>query len=299
MRSGRLAVLAVVLVALVAAPFPHSATADPDSQTKLRKLTKQAAQLNKLYRGTIESLEDTRLAAKKATDRAANLKAALARAEVEVSQIAQTTYIQGPLDGTALFSSPAEPYQVLGQAASMAYLSAERTSKLNRVKEMVADAQKAKKEADGKIDDLERDVKKMQSKRRDIEKLLAKYGIQQPGSANGLTARMVSVRDEVMRNFPMFYGVGCLRVGDPGEHGKGRACDFMMSPGGSMASGANLARGDALAQWLISNGSRLGVMYIIWKQRYYDIRTGGGWDMMSDRGGVTANHWDHVHVSVF
>ena len=39
-------------------------------------------------------------------------------------------------------------------------------------------------------------------------------------------------------------------------------------------------------------------MYIIWQQRYYDIRTGGGWRMMSDRGGATANHYDHVHVSV-
>ncbi|MFE3453315.1 coiled-coil domain-containing protein [Nonomuraea sp. NPDC059194] len=299
MRSGRLAMLAVILVALVAAPFAHTATADPDGQSKLRKLTKQATALNKVYRGTIESLEDTRLAAKKATDRARDLKAALAAAEVEVSQIAQTTYIQGPLDGTSLFSTPGEPYQVLGQAANLAYLAAERGSTLNRVKDMVADAQKAKKEADAKIDDLERDIRKMRSKRGEIEKLLAKYGIQQPGSANGLTGRMVSVRDEVMRNFPMFYGVGCLRVGDPGEHGKGRACDFMMSPGGSMASGANLDRGDKLAQWLISNGSRLGVMYIIWKQRYYDVRTGGGWDMMSDRGGVTANHWDHVHVSVF
>ncbi|MET9344447.1 hypothetical protein [Nonomuraea sp. NPDC003804] len=298
-RSGRLAALAVILVALVAFPLPHAATADPDNRTKLRQLTKQAADLNKVYRGTLESLEDTRLAAKKATDRAGNLKAALAAAEVEVSQIAQTTYIQGPFDGTSLFSIPGEPYQVLGQAANMTYLSAERTSKLGRIKEMVANANKAKKEAAAKIDDLERDIKKMQSKRRDIEKLLAKYGIQQPGNANGLTSRMISVREEVMRNFPMFYGVGCLRVGDPGEHGKGRACDFMMSPGGTMATGANLVRGDELAQWLISNGSRLGVMYIIWKQRYYDVRTGGGWDMMSDRGGVTANHWDHVHVSVF
>ena len=39
-------------------------------------------------------------------------------------------------------------------------------------------------------------------------------------------------------------------------------------------------------------------MYIIWRQRYYDIRTGAGWRMMADRGGVTANHYDHVHVSV-
>ncbi|MEV4065557.1 coiled-coil domain-containing protein [Nonomuraea dietziae] len=299
MRSGRRAVLAATLVALLATPLPHVAVADPDSQSKLRKLTKQATALNTVYRGTIESLEDTRLSAKRATERAANLKASLAAARVEVTQIAQTTYIQGPLDGTSLFTTGGEPYQVLGQAANMAYLAAERTSTLNRVEAMVADAQKAKKDADEKIDDLERDIKKMQSKRRDIEKLLAKYGIQQPGSASGLTQRMITLRDEVMRNFPMFYGVGCLRVGDPGEHGKGRACDFMMSPGGSMATGANLARGDELAQWLIANGSRYGVMYIIWKQRYYDIRTGGGWDMMSNRGGVTANHWDHVHVSVF
>ncbi|MFD2349296.1 hypothetical protein ACFSTC_07840 [Nonomuraea ferruginea] len=108
---------------------------------------------------------------------------------------------------------------------------------------------------------------------------------------------MVNVRAEVMQNFPMPYGVGCLRPGDPGEHGKGRACDFMISRG--MASGGEADRGDALAEWLIRNGDRLGVMYIIWKQRYYDIRSGGGWDPMSDRGGATANHYDHVHVSVF
>jgi hypothetical protein len=110
---------------------------------------------------------------------------------------------------------------------------------------------------------------------------------------------MIAVRAQIMQNFPMPYGVGCLRPGDPGEHGKGRACDFMMSSGGRAASGADADRGDALAEWLIKNGPRIGVMYIIWKQRYYDIRSGGGWDPMSDRGGVTANHYDHVHVSVF
>ncbi|MBB4701356.1 hypothetical protein BJ982_002900 [Sphaerisporangium siamense] len=47
------------------------------------------------------------------------------------------------------------------------------------------------------------------------------------------------------------------------------------------------------------NGRQIGIMYIIWRQRYYDIRTGAGWRQMSDRGGITANHYDHVHVSVF
>ncbi len=35
-------------------------------------------------------------------------------------------------------------------------------------------------------------------------------------------------------------------------------------------------------------------MYVIWRQRYND---GSGWDPMEDRGSITANHYDHVHVS--
>ncbi|MEU7003824.1 hypothetical protein [Nonomuraea sp. NPDC046570] len=299
MRSGRFAVLAAVLVALLATPLPQAAEADPDTQAKLRKLTRDAAALNKLYRGKIESLEDTRLAAKKAADRATSLKAQLARAEAEVSQIAQSTYIAGPLDISRLLSLNVEPDKALGQAAKMTHLSDERTNRLNQVRELIANADKARKAARGKVDALQKDINKMKAKRRDVEKLLAKYGFQTPTGGAGLTPRMISVRDEVLRNFPMPYNYGCLRPGDPGEHGKGRACDFMMSSGGRMASGADADRGDALAQWLIDNGNRLGVMYIIWKQRYYDIRTGGGWDPMSDRGGTTANHWDHVHVSVF
>jgi hypothetical protein len=298
-RSGRFAVLAVVLLALLAAPLPPAVRADPDTQAKLRRLTRQAADLNKLYRGTIESLEDTRLAAKKAADRSSSLRRQLAEAEGDASEIAHTSYIAGPVDGSRLLSAGDDPRVALARAAAMQYLARERAAKLDRIKELVANAQKARAAADQKIDDLQKDIKKMQTKRREVEKLLAKYGFQTPVGGAGLTARMITVRDEVLRNFPMPYNYGCLRAGDAGEHGKGRACDFMMSSGGRVAGGADADRGDALAQWLIDNGQRLGVMYIIWKQRYYDIRTGGGWDPMSDRGGTTANHWDHVHVSVF
>jgi len=110
---------------------------------------------------------------------------------------------------------------------------------------------------------------------------------------------MVAVRNAILAQFPMPYGYGCLRPGDPGEHGSGRACDFMVSSGGRMPNQIDSERGDAIADWAIRNGSRYGIMYIIWKQRYYDIRTGAGWRPMSDRGSITANHWDHVHISVF
>ncbi|MFG1945139.1 hypothetical protein [Nonomuraea sp. NPDC048826] len=296
MRAGRVAVFAIVLAALLALPAPAPAAADP-SPAELRKLTKQASQLNDRYRGSIQSLEEIRIQAKRAVDDSGSLQRRLAAAQADLASMAETAYILGPLEATRLFSTQADPHQALGQAANMNHMVKERASRVEGVKKLIRDAQKAKLRANDKIKKLQKEIKTLQSKRRDLDRLLAKYGFQQPGNAGGLTQRMVSVRAEVMQNFPMPYGVGCLRPGDPGEHGKGRACDFMISRG--MATGGEADRGDALAEWLISNGDRLGVMYIIWKQRYYDIRSGGGWDPMSDRGGVTANHYDHVHVSVF
>lgn len=298
MRIRRYAVLAAILTGMLAVSSPPAASADP-TQAELRKLTKQAAQLNKLYRGQIQSLEETRLQAKKAADAAEKAKQAQADVARDVSRWAALAYMAGPVDGFGVFSGGGDPYAALGQAASLTYMAEQRAGRLAQVRTLIADAKKARVTADAKIEKLKQELKKMQGKRREVERLLAKYGFQTPSGSNGLTGRMVSVRDEVMQNFPMPYGVGCLRAGDPGEHGKGRACDFMMTSGGRAASGADEDRGDALAQWLIDNGQRLGVMYIIWKQRYYDIRSGSGWDPMSNRGGVTANHYDHVHVSVF
>ncbi|MER6506834.1 hypothetical protein ABT158_08475 [Nonomuraea sp. NPDC001636] len=298
MRIWRLAAVFVVLSGLLGLASPQPASADPNID-ELRRLTKQASRLNDLYRGQIQSLEEIRIQAKNATDTSGDLAARLAAAQAGVAEIARQAYVNGPLDGMQLFGLSVDPAIALGQAANMSYMAAERTERVRSIQKLIAKSKEAKLNANDKIDKLKKEIKTLQGKRREIERLLAKYGFQQPGGAEGLTQRMITVRAEIMQNFPMKYGVGCLRPGDPGEHGKGRACDFMMSRGGTMATGADADRGDALAEWLIKNGARIGVMYIIWKQRYYDIRSGGGWDPMSDRGGVTANHYDHVHVSVF
>ncbi|MFG6202635.1 hypothetical protein [Nonomuraea sp. JJY05] len=298
MRTGRIAVLVAVLAGLLGLPAPSPAAADP-SPTDLRKLTKQAELLEKRYRGQIQSLEEIKLQVKRATTTSGTLQAQLKAAQADVAGIAQTAYMVGPLDTFQLLTPNVDPTMMLGQAANMTYMADERTKRVQSVQKLIDRSKEAKIAANDKIEKLRKEIKNLQSKQREVEKLLAKYGFQQPGGAEGLTQRMIDVRADIMRNFPMKYGVGCLRPGDPGEHGKGRACDFMMSRGGTMATGSDEARGDALADYLIKNGARIGVMYIIWKQRYYDIRSGGGWDPMSDRGGVTANHYDHVHVSVF
>ncbi|WP_188191688.1 hypothetical protein [Nonomuraea sp. SYSU D8015] len=298
MRIWRIAVLVAVLAGLVTLPAPEPAAAAP-SPAELRKLTKQAAKLNELYRGQIQSLEEIRIQAKRATDTSSDLEAQLKAAQADVARIAQTAYILGPLDTVQMFGMQAEPHQVLGQAANMTYMANERTQRVKSIQKLIEKSKNAKVEANDKIQKMKKEIKALENKRDEIQRLLNKYGFQRPGGSDNLTPRMISVRAAIMANFPTRYGVGCFRAGDPGEHGKGRACDFMMSPGGTMATGADAANGDALADYLIKNGARLGVMYIIWKQRYYDIRSGGGWDPMSDRGGITANHYDHVHVSVF
>ncbi|MFC7586838.1 hypothetical protein ACFQYP_26215 [Nonomuraea antimicrobica] len=49
---------------------------------------------------------------------------------------------------------------------------------------------------------------------------------------------------------------------------------------------------------MVKNAKRLGIMYVIYRQRIWHVRT-GAWRTMSDRGGTTANHYDHPHVSVY
>ena len=82
---------------------------------------------------------------------------------------------------------------------------------------------------------------------------------------------------------PDMLGVGSR--GNTSDHPGGKALDLMTS---------DKARGDAIAECALANADDLGVTYVIWQQR---MNTGSGWEAMEDRGGATANHMDHVHVS--
>jgi hypothetical protein len=75
---------------------------------------------------------------------------------------------------------------------------------------------------------------------------------------------------------------------DPNGHPAGLALDFMVM--------SDAALGDAIVQYHVANWDQLGVAYIIWQQRMLTSPT-GAWSPMEDRGSVTANHFDHPHVS--
>jgi hypothetical protein len=92
---------------------------------------------------------------------------------------------------------------------------------------------------------------------------------------------------------------GCYRPSGPGEHPKGRACDWMMTSGGE-ASGAQRARGDAMATWAVANADRLGIMYVIWFRQIW-TRAKGWHPYDNPWGGNDPSGWhtNHVHISVY
>lgn len=123
-----------------------------------------------------------------------------------------------------------------------------------------------------------------------------------PQGAENITPRMRCVRDLIKEKFKVPKGIGCWRanggITGGGEHPLGRACDFMISgPAGPSKEEADL--GFAISNWAHANANNLGIYYIIYRQHIYNPqRHSEGWRPMEDRGSITQNHFDHVHISV-
>ena len=112
--------------------------------------------------------------------------------------------------------------------------------------------------------------------------------------AEGIKPHVEEFRQIIYKKFGI-TDIGGYRAGDPQDHGKGLALDVMVSEGSKL--------GDDVAQFAIDNKEAAGITYIIWKQRFYapfDSKYGPAntWNPMPDRGSVTENHYDHVHVSM-
>jgi hypothetical protein len=73
-----------------------------------------------------------------------------------------------------------------------------------------------------------------------------------------------------------------------------RALDILVSDVYGQRPTDNNELGDEVAQFALDHQAEHGIWYVIWRQRYND---GTGWDPMEDRGSITQNHYDHVHVS--
>ncbi|MGZ4448897.1 MAG: mucin-2 protein [Nocardioides sp.] len=105
---------------------------------------------------------------------------------------------------------------------------------------------------------------------------------------NGLTSGAVLVYRAVCHAFPQITSYGGWDA--HGEHASGKALDIMTS---------DKALGDQIAAFLQSHASELDLYDVIWwDQIWTPVRASEGWRAYGDHGSATANHMDHVHVSV-
>ena len=106
---------------------------------------------------------------------------------------------------------------------------------------------------------------------------------------SGLTDGAVYVYRSVCHAFPQITSYG--GYDNHGEHASGRALDIMTS---------DVALGTAIAEFLRAHASELHLYDVIWRQHIWTPeRSSEGWRAMENRGSATANHYDHVHVSVY
>jgi len=106
---------------------------------------------------------------------------------------------------------------------------------------------------------------------------------------HGLTSGAVDVYRAVCHAFPQIQRYGGWD--NHGEHSSGKALDIMNS---------DVALGNSIAAFLQAHAAELNIFDVIWRQHIWTTqRAGDGWRSMPNRGSATANHMDHVHVSVY
>lgn len=108
------------------------------------------------------------------------------------------------------------------------------------------------------------------------------------GPNGGWTPRAAWLRDQIKTRF----GLTCttyVTTSTTSEHYNGNALDCF---------GDVYVRRD-LQAWAAQNARSLEVYYVIHEQRIWSLpRAAEGWRAMADRGSWTANHMDHVHISM-
>lgn len=116
-------------------------------------------------------------------------------------------------------------------------------------------------------------------------------------SEDHLTIDSVLIGRVVKQQWPEIKMVGGWRPSDPyPDHPSGRAVDIMMPNGGT---GKDKALGDEIALYFQEHAKEFGIEYMLWRQQTWS--TGdkvGKWSSMADRGSPTANHVDHIHITV-
>ena len=290
------------------------AHADPDD-VDIDELTERAEELEETYDGELLQFTEIKERVEEAEEALEELEERLEDSRTGVSTIAAARYKNDGFDPALQIVFSSKPEDMFTDAATINYLGdsqAEQISDLIDLRDEQVEITESLQEEMGEASEL---IDTLETEREDVAERIAEYEAEQvppepetpgdgtvPDSARGggweqTQPRMAAIRDEIIMQFGAPYPVGCYRP-SADDHGDGRACDFMMSANGAAPSPENKALGQQISDYGIANADRLGIKYIIWEQQIWQS-TSRQWTWMNDRGDLTQNHYDHVHISSY
>jgi hypothetical protein len=73
----------------------------------------------------------------------------------------------------------------------------------------------------------------------------------------------------------------------------------LWTPGAAYgADNSGMTTMNNLAEWLKANRATVKLKYLIWRQRIFGYWS-ANWEGMENRGSLTANHMDHIHITFY
>ncbi|OOC53288.1 MULTISPECIES: coiled-coil domain-containing protein [Nocardiopsis] len=314
-RSGA-GVLALSLAAVLVAPSAsHAAPDDMD----IDELNEKAEELEETYEGELLQFNEIKERAEQAQEDLKEVEEQLEGSRSSVVQIAASQYKSSGLDPTLEVLFTSSPENLFQDTSTMEQLGRQQAGQISELVELQETRKEIAEEAEKELSEAEELIATLEEDREEVEEAIERYEAEQvpeppeesaaPSGGgtiperlkgwgfDGATPRMAAIRDEIILNVGSPYEVGCARSSND-DHGTGQACDFMVSVIGTHPSAENRATGNAIAQYAIDNVDRLGVKYVIWEQRIWHS-TNRQWVAMNNRGSITENHYDHVHISSY
>lgn len=303
---GRTAAVVLSVLAVFVLPAPAVSAPAPRDNEDMGTLESRAETLTEEYNGELRDMENVMEEADRAQSRADSTREDVEAARGQVRSLAVATYTSSGIDPSMSLFVESEPDEVIERAIVIDYLSTSNQDKIDQLDQALSRDEVAQENAEERLAEAEADMDELEERRMDVRRLIADHPEQPMRPPDNITPRTEQMRDlgiEIFGRGSEVGGVGCYRaVGGwvVGEHPKGRACDFMVDGNGSMPSEDQVERGWDIANWARDNADDLGVMYVIYRQQIWDVRRGDtDWRPMSDRGSITENHFDHVHISMF
>ncbi|WP_328808582.1 C40 family peptidase [Nonomuraea montanisoli] len=175
----RFAVLSAAVVALSFVIPAGAATAEP--KPSLEELSKRVEAmhteietLSEQYNGQREKLKNARKSAEQAKKVLATSEADLDSKRSRTRQLAQQEYMTGGLGHALAMMGTDDPDGFLDRAATSYALQQEAGAEVNQVVQAMEEARKAKDEAKAHIDEVEKLVSDLDTRRDKIVKLVAK-----------------------------------------------------------------------------------------------------------------------------